>query len=108
MLKNEQIVKIENIIENSLSFDLDDVIQGICFDIGGTYKYDVLLHRFFKEERYNGMFPEGWFCHLVVYEYDGIEEDWDKNDDMSVKVFGCRSPKVAVVEALKKYLENEM
>lgn len=108
MLDIVQVEIIENIISNSVDFDLDDIIKCICFEIGGELKYDVLIHRFFKEEKNNGIFPEGWFCHLQVYKYDEKEEDYYKDDDMSIKVFGCETPKKAVIKSLKMYLGSEI
>lgn len=89
-------------------YDLDTILQRICKLGNDIIKYDVIIHRFFEEDIGHMGMPNGWFCHIVTWEYNNNKNKWFKNRDKSIKVFGCSTPKTAVVECLKIMFSDDI
>lgn len=104
--KKELLELSKGNVSDSL-YDLDIILQKISELSDNNIKYDVLIHRFFEDEIGHMGIPNGWFCHIITWEYDAQKDDYFKNLDKGVKVFGCTTPKSAVIEALRVMFSRE-
>lgn len=104
----KELIKIAKGEITESFYDLDTILQKIFTLSNDNIKYDVMIHRFFEEEIGHIGFPDGWFCHIIFWEYDAKKDYYFKNIDKGIKVFGCKSAKAAVIEALKIMFEDEI
>lgn len=89
-------------------YDLNAIMIKIAALSNEQVKYDTLVRRFFEREMGTLTISDGWFCHIIIHRYDEEKDDYYKDIDNSIKVFGCNSPKEAVLQALKELLKDEI
>lgn len=102
------LIKIAKGEITSSFYDLDSILSYIAKLSDDNTKYDILTRRFFEGEMGTLTVSDGWFCHIIIWRYNEEKDEYYKDMENSIKVFGCDSPKEAVIKALKILLKDEM